>query len=242
MNRLKDLSQKADRSGRYTFTGFLNEEEQSQLLSIKKELIPFVLFGGTKGCQRIMARFGDPEALGYEENFPIDCLLAKPVLKKFADELTHRDFLGALMNLGIERSRTGDIVLRENTAYLFVHASLASYICENLTKVKHTVISCAPAPSLPEGELFRLAEETFIVSSLRLDCIIAGLYKLSRNACCALFQDKKIFINGRLCENNSYMPKPNDTVSVRGFGRFIFCQETGSTKKGRLCVKVQRYL
>ncbi len=242
INHLKDLSQKADRSSRYTFTGFLTEEEQSELFLIKKELIPFTLFGGAPGCQRVIARFGSAEELGYEEDFPIACLLAKPVLKKFADELTHRDFLGALMNLGIERSRTGDIVLRENAAYLFVQASLAEYICENLTKVKHTVITCAGAPSLPEGELFRLAEETLIVSSLRLDCLIAALYKLSRTACCALFQSKKIFINGRLCENSSYTARPDDTVSVRGFGRFIFRQESGSTRKGRLCVKVQRYL
>lgn len=242
INHLKDLSQKADRNNRYTFTGFLTEEEQSELFSIKKELLPFTLFGGAPGCQRVIARFGDADELGYEEDFPIACLFAKPTLKKFSDELTHRDFLGALMHLGIERSRTGDIVLRENAAYLFVHTSLALYISENLTKVKHTVITCTPAPTLPEGALFQLADETLIVSSLRLDCLIAALYKLSRAACCELFQSKKIFINGRLCENTSYTPKSGDTVSVRGFGRFIFQGETGRTKKDRLCVKIQRYL
>lgn len=242
INHVKDLSQKADRSCRYTFTGFLTEEEQSELFLIKKEVIPFTLFGGAPGCQRVMARFGDADELSYEEDFPIACLLAKPVLKKFADELTHRDFLGALMNLGIERSRTGDIVLRENAAYLFVHTSLAPYIAENLTKVKHTVITCTPAPALPEGALFQLAEETLIVSSLRLDCLVAALCKLSRTACGELFQSKKIFINGRLCENTSYAVKPGDTISVRGFGRFIFGSETGRTKKDRLCVKIQRYL
>ena len=72
---------------------------------IKKEIsyVPFDVFGGTENCERLMIRFGSEELFGYEEPFPICCLLAEPLIEKFADNFTHRDFLGAIMNLGIER-------------------------------------------------------------------------------------------------------------------------------------------
>ena len=79
-----------------------------------------VLFGGAAGAERVMIRFGDEESLGYEQPFPIAIIKAEPVSPKFAEKLTHRDFLGAILNLGIERSTVGDIIVRESTAYFFV--------------------------------------------------------------------------------------------------------------------------
>ena len=111
LNHLKDLSKKSEMNYRYTFTQFLSLDEQSMLKSIERELYSFTLFGGLNNCERVMARFGSPDDFGYEENFPITCLKAEPILKKFADDLTHRDFLGALMNLGIERNNIGDIIV-----------------------------------------------------------------------------------------------------------------------------------
>ena len=77
------------------------------------------VFGGTEASERAVVRFGDPEAFGYEEDFPIDILAIVPLADKFADDLTHRDFLGALMSLGIERSLLGDIIVTGKKAYLF---------------------------------------------------------------------------------------------------------------------------
>lgn len=76
--------------------------------------------GGVDGCERQILRFGDEESLGYDAGFPICCIEIKPLIEKFADALTHRDYLGALMHLGIERSTLGDIMIRDKTAYLFL--------------------------------------------------------------------------------------------------------------------------
>ena len=95
--RFEELNERAYERGYNTFSDFLNMEEQSVL---KSTFIPCVLFGGYSMAERVVAGFG--EDLN-DEKFPIVCVCAKPLIQKFADELTHRDFLGALMNLGIKR-------------------------------------------------------------------------------------------------------------------------------------------
>ena len=80
---------------------------------------------GTEGCERQMLRFGSEETLGYEEAFPISCVVIRPSAPKFAEELTHRDFLGALMNLGIERDVLGDIIVRDAVGYVFCEDAMA---------------------------------------------------------------------------------------------------------------------
>ena len=100
-----DLAQKADQSHIATFTGFLSLPEQSVFYSMDFSYVPHCVFGGQEGCERAVIRFGE------EWEFPICCIKMAPLMNKFADALTHRDFLGALMNLGIERSTLGDIYM-----------------------------------------------------------------------------------------------------------------------------------
>lgn len=241
-SHLQDLSDRADRTGTFQFTDFLNLDEQNTLARSRTELIRYTLFGGAGGCERVMARFGDPEEFGYETPFPIVCVRIAPLQQKFADELSHRDVLGALMNLGVERECLGDIVMRDNVAYLFALEHIAPYLCDHLTKVKHTSVSCEPAESLPEGPLFRTEQVNLNVSSLRVDCVVAAVYKMSRGNAEKLFAAQKVFIGGRLCPSGAVQLKEGDTVSVRGFGRFIYRNVTGSSKKGRSFVCVEKYI
>ena len=117
--KLLELASRANGSGRCTFTPFLGLAEQNILRCAEKELSGVIRteFGGADGCERIMVRFGDPKDCGYACPFPIRCIRAIPRSKKFAEQLTHRDILGSLMALGIDRNRTGDIAVRENEIY-----------------------------------------------------------------------------------------------------------------------------
>lgn len=72
--------------------------------------------------------------------YPIKCLKAEPLAAKFSEDLTHRDFLGAVLNLGIERAVIGDILVQKHTAWIFCHEKIADYIIENLTRVRHTTM------------------------------------------------------------------------------------------------------
>ncbi len=239
---LRDLSEKADRTGRFTFTDFLNLDEQNTLNSMKRELVCYSLFGGTEGCERLMARFGDADEMGYDVGFPIACILISPLQQKFADELTHRDILGALMHLGIERSCLGDIVLKDNVAWLFALERIAPYLCENLSTVKHTSVSCEITDALPEGALFRTESVNINVNSLRADCVIAAAYRLSRGNAEKLFAAQKVFVDGRMIPSGSFLLKPGNIVSVRGSGRFICRDVVNTTKKGRLIAVIEKYV
>ena len=242
--RFAELAKRSYQNNMYTFTGFLNASEQALFFEMEKEVsyAGYALWGGTENSERRMLRFGDPEHLGYEEDFPIACIAVKPLMHKFADNLSHRDFLGSLMNLGIERSILGDIYVKDKSAYILCEQTMASYIADNLSRVKHTSMLCMVTEEMPPEILPELKELELIVSSDRADAVIAKAYQMSRSQSVELFREKKIFVNGRLYENNSGVLKAEDIVSVRGFGKFIYKGLVQETKKGRLKVRILVYV
>lgn len=242
-SRLKDLAQKSYQSNVYTYTGFLSLAELGDFYEMERELsfVPYTQSGGYPGAERAMLRFGSEELLGYAEEFPITCIKIEPRMQKFADDLSHRDFLGALMNLGIERSTLGDIVLEENTGYLFCTETIAPFILEQLIKIKHTNVRCAAAETVPVQKEEDLEEIKIQITSERIDAVIARVYRLSRSESMEQFRQKKIFVNGRLCENNSYSLKEKDAVTVRGYGKFIFSGNQSYSKKGKINAVVLLY-
>ncbi|NLG03348.1 MAG: hypothetical protein GX567_05915 [Clostridia bacterium] len=241
--RLIESANKAYHNNCYTFTSFLGELEQDLFFQIEKEIsfIPYLLFGGATSSERRMIRFGSEELFGYEEAFPIACILVRPLNQKFADQFTHRDFLGAVMNLGIERSEVGDIMIMNNEGYLFVTENMSDYIMMHLDQVKHTHVTCSRTDVPRELMHASLSEICVTAASKRLDGIISKIYGLSRNTALTLFSTKKVFVNGRQTENNSYQVKEQDTVSVRGYGKFQILALGGITKKGKLQIKAGIY-
>lgn len=241
--RFRELADKSYNNSQYLFTGFLSAAELNTYYSMERELsyVPVTVFGGTADCERVMLRFGSEELCGYEEAFPIQCIEISPLIEKFGEELGHRDYLGALMNLGIERSTLGDIIIDGKHAFLFCAEKMASYIIENLDKVRHTNVRCMIAQNVPESTVTRMERRTVQVSAARADSIISKTYNLSRGESVELFRAKKVFVNGRLNENNGGQLKPGDKVSVRGFGRFRFVETAGETRKGKLNAVVDIY-
>ena len=242
--RLLELARKSDGGGYYTFSDFLGVAEQSLFAQIKPSLRngSYAVFGGAEGCERIMVRFGDSDDIGYEVPYPISVIKVEPKAAKFADKLTHRDFLGAILNLGIERKTLGDIVIRDNVGYIFANESISEYIASSLERVKRTDVKNSIIDSIPEGELFKTEERSIQISGERLDAIVAKVFSLSREEAQSLFKKRLVFVSGRLTENVSYTPKENETVSVRGFGRFIYKGVYGLSKKGKLNVSIQLYV
>ena len=113
---------------------------------------------------------------------------------------------------------------------------MSAFLQETLEQVRHTKVRCVPVKeleALPEKKLSYREEH---VASLRCDGIVSAVWRLSRSQGQTLFSQKKVFVNGRLTENGSQTLKDGDTVSVRGFGKFIFRGEKNTTKKGRLVI------
>lgn len=240
---LMDLADQSYQNNMFTFSAFLSLHEQQLLDEICKEnaFVRVVLTGGHADCERRMARFGDPEELGYEEDFPICCILIEPLIEKFADALTHRDFLGAIMNLGIERNTIGDIFVEGKSAYLYCHQKIAEYLLTELDQVKHTHVKCRIVDPSEEMPTAKPVEKEVLVSSVRIDGVISKVYNISRTESLELFRAGRVFINGRLMESNSYALHTGDSVTVRGFGKFIFKEEVCRTKKDKLRILIEKY-
>ena len=188
-----------------------------------------------------MIRFGSEEELGYDVPFPIAILRAAPTNQKFSDKLTHRDFLGAILNLGIERRLVGDIVIRDNVGYVFLKEDIAEYVSSELSRVKHTDIKTEIISELPEGDLYKTEVRRVQANGERLDAIIAKVFCLSRDDAQKLFAHKLVFIGGRETQNTSVIPKVGDVISVRGYGRMIYRGYDSLTKKGKLNISVEVY-
>lgn len=242
-NRFRDLAEKSFRQNIFTFTGFLGLAEQNVFWQMEKELkyVSYKLWGGDEDTDRKVVRFGSAAELGYEEPYDIVCIHISPLLEKFAEELSHRDYLGALMNLGIDRSTMGDIRTGDREGYLFCLKNVAPFICENLNQVKHTYVKCSviTEPAVLPREEPR--QETFQVSSERIDAVTAKVYNQSRGSVTELFAAGKVYVDGRLCENNSRLLKPGETVNVRGYGKFIYQGIGRETRKGKLSIQTAVY-
>lgn len=242
-SRFKDLADRSYRQNVYCFSGFLGLSEQDLFWKLERELhyCRYSLWGGYEEAERKMVRFGSPEELGYEEEYPIVCVHITPVLAKFADELSHRDFLGALMNLGIERSTLGDIRVGEKEAYLYCLAGMADYICEHPDKVKHTSVKCSVVTEMADMPREEPRELEIQLPSLRIDVCLAKVYHQSREEILECFRSGRVYVDGRLCENNSRQLKGGETVNLRGQGKFIFTGELRETRKGKLSAKIRIY-
>jgi RNA-binding protein YlmH len=243
-NRFAELAQRAYMTGKYSYSNFLGLHEADVLLGIQTELsyAGIFLFGGAKDCERKIARFGSAEICGYDEPFPVSCIRAEPLQQKFADALTHRDVLGALMNLGIERDLIGDIYLKDNVIYFFCLERVSKMLISDFTKVKHTPLRSKIIDALPDGVGSETAEEAVQIASERADVLVAAAYRLSREESLELFRELKVYLDGRLCENNSGIVKPGTVISVRGHGRFRYLGYDTLSRKGKLNAKIAKWV
>lgn len=242
-NRIIELSNRAYKNNIYVFSDFLSLSQQDLFFQATRDKsfspIAYDLFGGYENCERKMVRFGSEKDFGYEVDFPIKCIKIEPLAKKFAKAYTHRDYLGSLMSLGIDRKKFGDIFVDGMDAYMYADESTADYLLENFVSVGRNSVKCSFS-ELPESyKQANLKESTIQVASPRADAIIARVYNLSRKDTIPYFTEKKVSVNGHIVENNDKILAAGDSVSVRGFGKFNIVSEGGLSKKGKLNLTVE---
>ena len=243
IQRLRELAERSYNNGQYTFTDFMSLAELAVYYENESEL-KFAhpeLFGGSELSERKMLRFGSEDELGYVQEFPITALSIRPLASKFADDLNHRDFLGALMNLGIKREMLGDIFVKDKEACVFCRDNIAQFIIDNLTRVKHTSVNTEIAGNVDEITAPDMEEKVIQVSSQRIDAVIARVYNLSRQEALDLFPAGLVYLNGRNLTENAKQLSASDVISVRGRGKFEYTQELGLSKKGKLNCRVRIY-
>ena len=239
--RFLDLFQQAQRKGIVCFSDFLTLNEQNILNSCAGSLgITYELSGGCFYAERQIAAFL-PDALYYDWEYPISALKITPAYPKFAEKLGHRDILGSLMQLGIDRCKLGDILVGEQEAYLLCEETVADYFAEHLEKIRHTLVKVEPCSLCDLKVTQEFQSQDGIVTSDRIDAVIACVYHLSRSQASLLLRQEKVFVSGKLIQNPSYTCHADDIISVRGYGRFIYRGEYGTTGKGRLKIHYDLY-
>ncbi|MBE5957894.1 MAG: RNA-binding protein [Lachnospiraceae bacterium] len=242
-SRILELAQRCYQKNIYTYSDFLNLNEQNILNSFINKLPPvnFELTGGNVYAERKIVAF-IPEFAGYEENLPIEIIKIAPLNFKFSDKLSHRDYLGAILNLGIDRAKIGDIIVKNDVAYVYAIEGIVSFITENLTRIKHTSVMCEVYPLSDIDTTPEMAEVRGTVQSVRLDSVISLAFGTSRSSIVGNIEEGRVFVNGKLITSNGYQVKEGDIVSVRGIGRCRYDENLGVTKKGRNLIKISKYV
>lgn len=241
--RLAELSRIAYTREIVTFSEFLNLNELNILHTTPKDMLlsQYKTYGGYGLSERQMAAFL-PDALYYDYQYPIQIIEISPVNRKFAEELSHRDYLGAVMNLGIERCKLGDILIEDGKAILFAKEELAGYIMEHLTRIRHTTVKTSILSAFEDSYEPRYEELKGTVASVRVDTVLSLAYPLSRSKITGLIEGARVFVNGKLVTSNGYRLKEGDILSVRKMGRIGYNGILSETKKGRYMVSIRKYI
>ena len=258
--RIQDLCEKTYTEDYMTHTDFLSMSEMAvfydslrqsgeNLLSGTYRSVPYMVWGGWEDAERrcicFLPTWMDRDAfLAQEEAEPqvVSCIEVKPVSLRFADELTHRDFLGALMHLGIERDRIGDILTDSQHAYVFVSRDMAELVCEDLTRVKHTTVICRIVSSAECDIRPSFEQIQGSVASERLDAVLAMACRISRTKAQTLISQEMVFVDGRTASSTSLTLPEGARVSVRGYGKFIYDGILLKTRKDRLMIRIRKFV
>lgn len=158
--------------------------------------------------------------------------------------LTHRDYLGSVLGLGLERDAVGDIqVADEHTAYLIAKGEIADFLLQNLTKVasdtvKVTLLSVGE--TVPSCRRTQTVSDT--VASERLDCVVAALANLSRDKAQTAVRSGLVELDYESVEDCDKTVEPPAVISIRGIGKFNVIAFDGETRKGRVRLRAEKYI
>lgn len=222
------------------FLGFLDESETAfceDFLGREKD-IDWMLWGGYEEAERKIAGFFPDYLVPCPEAFPLEPLT---FTWRKEDCLSHRDFLGSFMALGVERSVIGDILVGENRGVVFLRKEMTEYFCENLRKIGRVGVKVTKGMEEPLPGERKFLEISGVVASERLDCLVGLMCRTSREKASELIVSGAVMLNHREILSVSHHVSEGDIVSIRKHGKFMIDQLGPLTSKGRLSVKCRKY-
>lgn len=219
-------------------TDFLDPYERRLARSILNGFteISYRELGGVSQAERKIISIYPSYYYHDDIGIPITALKVKGISSK----LSHRDFLGSILGLGINRDKIGDILIHENYAQIIVKSEISSFILISLKKVGNVNVSTEEI-RLEDLRLGKIDyKEIFaIISSLRLDTLVSGAWHLSRNDSKKLIESGKTKLNWEPIEKVSKDIEEGDLISAKGYGRFILDSIECTTRKGNIKVKLR---
>lgn len=219
-----------------TYTAFLDPVRCAAFIDIIKRAghgLNMCAYGGYENAERKIIAFDTCEI--DIENFPI-APIAVTYNGRFCAAPTHRDYLGAVLGLGIVREKVGDIAIGSDGAVVYIAQDVALFVCENLNKVGRVTVQAAMgeivAPPIAAGSTRRVT-----VASMRLDAVLSAAFNLSRGKASSLIEAGRVFVDWKEAKKNHTLTQGN-TITVRGMGRVQVNLQGGTTKKDRIVLEV----
>lgn len=239
LRRAEDLARRAIRTGSVTHTPFLTPAESFAVerWAAHSADCTVLLRGGGEDNERAAAFFL-PDWMDADGLDTGEYISALRIEARFGTP-GHRDYMGAVLALGVQREWLGDILVEGGTAYLYCLPSIKEHLLLNLDKVgrcgvKTREVSLAEVPTRRRA----LRELTFSVKSLRLDAVCAGMFGLSRTSAAEAVAQGLVALNYSECLRPDAPVRAGDALSLRGRGKGFVLEAGGrETRKGRLFVK-----
>ena len=233
--RIYDLIDLCTRRNRMIITPFFSPDQRVICERICGNQIAYRMSEEYEGVERVRFAF-----LPYEEDVIFPNVILKATYASNFSTLTHRDVLGALMHIGIEREKMGDIIVNDHELYVIVDEEIENYMICNVTKIKRTSVHFTRCEQIAQAKQ-ELRYSHHIVSSLRLDVIVASLARVSRAKAQQMIVAGSIKVNHVVLEQTSFLCNNNSTISIRGVGRFHFADVIKRTKKDHYVIDVGVY-
>ena len=241
MNHIMDMKYIVEKNYLPKYTFFLNEKQiaLSQKMLRFEKFKNFLYYGGYDDAERkVLCLYSEYDDIDIED-YPI-----VPITFSYrkTDKLSHRDFLGSLMSLNITRNTIGDIIVTDSSTVVFLYSSVADIVLNDISKIGRTGVKVNTGYDIDLCNIKKYQIITGTVASLRLDCILSLALKISREKSRAIISESEITVNYLpVCKAN-YVLKENDIFTVRGFGKFIFAEINGTTKKDRIYVTIKKFI
>lgn len=202
-----------------------------------------LFFGGYQGAERTICVFL-PDWLE-EEQWPAGDhpLAALRLTAPAAAQLSHRDWLGSILGLGLTREKVGDLLVAGCQCQAVLLAETAGIAASQLERVGRWPVKCAPvelAELTPPERKVKVIRDTF--ASLRLDAVAASAFSLSRTRAASLIASGRVTLNHLECTKPDRPVEAGDVIACQGSGKCVVKAITGQSKKGRIMAELERYL
>ncbi len=237
---IDDMIVLSDKRNRVCYSDFLNDRCLSIALDVlrRRGITDYMLWGGYENAERVMLAVYPEYQKPEEKEFPIECIGMK---YRKSDELSHRDFLGSLMALGLKREAVGDIVITEGMAAVFVKSELAPYVRSQISKIGRVGIEFTEYTPELSFKSVDFDEYTRTVPSLRADAVVSACTGLSRSKAQKAVESGLVAVGGSIVYDADRKIDDKDKISVRGSGKFIVEFDGATSKKGRYILIVKKY-
>lgn len=248
VSKLLDKIDAVEKQNKVQNTQFLSPVELQILKKVLNSISykNYTIYGGTETAQRriIILYPCKLEELFQTNRFNFNTICTCIRISNSTENFEHKQYLGGLIKLGVKREKIGDIIVHNNGADIIVDKDISKFLYTNLqqlTRFKNCSIDIINLSDIiikeQEYKYFKI-----IVSSLRLDNIIAKSANTSRNKACEILKQERVFVNYENEVRNTKIVKNDDIITIRGIGKFVISGIEGNTRSGRFVINVKKFL